>query len=153
MMTLEAFETLGAWGWIIFGIILCAAELTVPGAFLVWIGFASIAVGVINIAFIIPTVWNLVLFSIFAVGFALIGRMVYGGLETDGEGAKLNQRAQALIGQVFQLDEQIGASGAVGRVRVDDTVWRVRGPTLPAGAQVRVAGVSDDGVTPRVEPL
>jgi len=30
-----------------------------------------------------------------------------------------------------------------GRVRVDDTVWLVEGPDLPAGARVQVTGVAN----------
>ena len=30
-----------------------------------------------------------------------------------------------------------------GRIQIDDTVWRVAGPDLPVGAQVRVVAVKD----------
>lgn len=145
MLTLEALESMGAWMWIIFGIVLCAAELTVPGAFLIWIGFAAIGVGVINIAITVPTVWNLLIFSALAVAFALIGRKVYGGTDQEAPNG-LNQRAQSMIGRAYLLDQAIAAHGA-GRIRVDDSVWRVRGPALPAGAPVTVTGVAEDGVT------
>ena len=36
-----------------------------------------------------------------------------------------------------------------GKLRVDDTVWKVEGADCPAGVQVRVTGV--DGVMLRVE--
>ena len=148
-MTLESFEALGPWGWVIFGIILCAAELTVPGAFLVWIGFASMAVGLVNMATPVPTVWNLVMFSIFAIGFVIIGRMIYGGAEQNADGAQLNQRARALVGRNFRLDQEISAG--MGRIRVDDSVWRVSGPALASGVEVKVVGVAADGVTLMVE--
>ena len=149
MLTLEALESMGAWMWIIFGIVLCAAELTVPGAFLIWIGFAAIAVGVLNIAIAVPTVWNLVIFSVLAVAFALIGRKVYGGADKQTPNG-LNQRAQSMIGRAYLLDQEIGAHAA-GRIKVDDSHWRVRGPAMPAGAPVKVVGVDEDGVTLLVE--
>ena len=148
-VTLEALESMGAWMWIMFGIVLCAAELTVPGAFLIWIGFAAIAVGVLNIAIVVPTAWNLLIFSVLEIAFALIGRKFYGGAEKENPNG-LNRRAQAMIGRVYLLDQEIGAHAA-GRIRVDDSFWRVRGPALPAGAQVKIVAVDEDGVTLTVE--
>lgn len=47
----------------------------------------------------------------------------------------LNRRHDALIGRVFTLDEPI-VQGA-GRVRVDDSTWRVTGPDRPAGTKAK----------------
>jgi inner membrane protein len=38
----------------------------------------------------------------------------------------------------------------VGRVRIDDSVWRIAGPDLPAGAKVRVE--TADGALLKVVP-
>jgi membrane protein implicated in regulation of membrane protease activity len=54
-----------------------------------------------------------------------------------------------LVGRHFLLERAI-VNGA-GAIRVHDSVWRVTGPDLPQGTQVRVTGV-DDGVLLRVEP-
>ena len=40
-------------------------------------------------------------------------------------------------------------AGGQGRIRVDDSVWRITGPDAPAGASVRVVRV--DGATLVVE--
>ncbi|MFD0936463.1 NfeD family protein, partial [Methylobacterium trifolii] len=34
-----------------------------------------------------------------------------------------------------------------GRIRFDDTLWRVSGPDLPAGARVRVTGMAGTVLT------
>ena len=60
----------------------------------------------------------------------------------------LNQRGRNYLGQVYVLVEPI--SEGVGKARVDDSVWRVAGPDLPAGTKVRVVAV-EDGVAMRVE--
>ncbi|MBE2187453.1 MAG: NfeD family protein, partial [Rhodothermales bacterium] len=59
----------------------------------------------------------------------------------------LNRRAEGFIGRVFVLDEPILAG--VGRVRIDDSVWRIEGPDTAAGQAVKVVAV--DGATLRVE--
>jgi len=51
----------------------------------------------------------------------------------------LNQRGQQYTGRVFTLDHPI--VNGIGKVVVDDSTWRVKGPDLAAGTNVRVVGV------------
>ena len=67
--------------------------------------------------------------------------------EEDAGPSALNRRGHALVGRVFTLETPI-VEGS-GRIRVDDSSWRVTGPSAPAGAQVRV--VRADGATLVVE--
>jgi membrane protein implicated in regulation of membrane protease activity len=48
---------------------------------------------------------------------------------------------------VFSLTEPI--SNGVGKVIVDDSTWKIKGPDLPAGTHIRVKGV--EGVIFTVE--
>ena len=59
----------------------------------------------------------------------------------------LNRRTDALVGRVFTLEKPI--VDGIGTVRIDDTVWRVRGPECPAGSRVKV--VRSDGASLTVE--
>jgi membrane protein implicated in regulation of membrane protease activity len=63
------------------------------------------------------------------------------------DATSLNRRAEALVGRVFTLEAPI--AGGVGRIRVDDTSWRVTGPDMLEGAAVRVVRV--EGATLVVE--
>ena len=47
------------------------------------------------------------------------------------------------------MAQYIYTMNGVGKVVVDDSTWRVKGPDLPAGTHVRVVGV--DGVVFVVE--
>jgi len=49
---------------------------------------------------------------------------------------QLNLRSAQYVGQVVVLSEAIVQG--YGRARVGDGYWKVRGPELPAGAEVRV---------------
>jgi membrane protein implicated in regulation of membrane protease activity len=60
----------------------------------------------------------------------------------------LNRRGEQYVGRQFTLEQPI-VNGR-GSVKVDDTVWRVAGPDLPAGARFTVRGA--DGATLLVEP-
>ena len=60
----------------------------------------------------------------------------------------LNRRAETYVGRVFTLEKPI--INAVGHVRIDDTIWRVSGPDIPAGSRVRI--VRTEGANLFVEP-
>jgi len=58
-------------------------------------------------------------------------------IETDHP--TLNRRGEQYVGRRFTLDEPI--VNGVGKLRVDDTTWKIMGDDLPAGSQVTVTGV------------
>ena len=49
-MIAELIARLGPWAWIILGVVLIGLELPAPGVFLVWLGLAAIATGLIDAA-------------------------------------------------------------------------------------------------------
>ncbi len=133
--------------WLIAGLALCAAETLVPGAFLIWIGAAALAVGVVEFFLPLALTPQLLLFAALVVALVFVGKRVYGSLDAGTPQLPLS-RAHALIGKEFFLDEAIVRG--YGRIRVGDSVWRVAGENLPAGAKVRVVAV-EDGAEVRVE--
>ena len=126
--------------WLVAGLALCAAETFVPGAFLIWIGLAAVALGGIEFFVAIELTPSLLLFAALVVVFVFIGRRVYGSLDSGAPPLPLS-RAHALIGKEFYLDEAI--ERGYGRMRVGDSLWRVAGDDLPKGAKVRVVAVED----------
>jgi membrane protein implicated in regulation of membrane protease activity len=133
--------------WLVAGLALCAAETFVPGAFLIWIGLAAVVVGVVEFFVAVALTPALLLFAALVVAFVFVGRRVYGSLDSGAPQLPLS-RAHAMIGKEFYLDEAIERGH--GRIRVGDSVWRVAGEDLPAGAKVRVVAV-EDGAEVRVE--
>lgn len=142
-------EIPGSWLWLIAGLILCGLEMFAPGVFLLWLGLAAIATGLALFIAPLSATWTLVLFAAFAVVALALGRKFYGAMDEPPSGPRLNSRAEALAGKVLVLETAIVRGE--GRARVQDTVWSVSGPDMPAGAQVRVTGV-ESGVTLKVEP-
>jgi inner membrane protein len=133
--------------WIVAGLALCGAETLAPGAFLIWIGAAAMVIGIVEFFFPLALAPQLLLFAALVGVFVFIARRVYGSLDAGAPPLPLS-RAHALIGKEFYLDEAIARG--FGRIRVADSVWRVAGEDLPAGAKVRVVGV-EDGSMVRVE--
>jgi membrane protein implicated in regulation of membrane protease activity len=139
---------LGAWSWIIAGAVLLAFELAVPGAFMMWLGLAAVLVGAISLAVDWSWQWQCVAFAAFALASVPLWRRFARKVEPESQAPLLNRRTEALVGRVFTLDKPI--VDGVGTVRIDDTIWRVRGPDRPAGSRVRVTQA--DGANLAVEP-
>jgi membrane protein implicated in regulation of membrane protease activity len=135
--------------WLLGGLVLCAAETLVPGAFLIWIGAAAAIVGAIAYFFALDLTTQLLLFGALVVGLVLVGRKVYGSLDA-GPDPLPQSRAHAMVGADFYLDEPIVRG--YGRIRVGDSSWRVKGDDCPAGAKVRVVAV-EEGSLLRVEQV
>ena len=128
--------------WWILALLLIAGELLVPGYFLLWIGLAAAAMGVL--LWVVPTVGLLaqaIVFGLLAFAACLVyARWVRPKLERRAPGSeRLNRRAEQMIGQRYELIEAI-VNGR-GKARVGDGQWLVSGPDLPVGSTVEVIGV------------
>jgi membrane protein implicated in regulation of membrane protease activity len=140
----EMFWTLGAWNWLIFGVLLMALEVAAPGVFLFWLGLAALLVGLLSFGLHLPWQVQFLLFAVFAAAAVpLWRRLARGGAAS--ERPFLNRRAAALVGRVFTLEKPI--VDGWGTVRIDDTVWRIAGPDTPAGSRVRIVQVDGANLT------
>ena len=139
-MIRDAFISLGAWAWIILGLILIGVELLAPGAFFLWLGLAAIATGLLDAVLSLSWQASSLLFAVLCVAAVILGRFVTrSGTQAEPQAELLNQRGQSLVGRVFTLEAPI--KDGEGRIRVDDSSWRVTGADRFAGAKVRVVRV------------
>jgi membrane protein implicated in regulation of membrane protease activity len=137
----------GVWDWFIAGGILLILEILAPGVFMLWLGLAAIAVGLLSL--VVPWSWQLqfVAFAVFAIAAIPLWRRLAGKADAPTDQPFLNRRSEALVGRVFTLDKPI-VDGA-GTVGIDDTVWRIIGPDIPAGSRVKITRA--DGTALHVE--
>ena len=136
------------WHWWIVAGILLILELTAPAFFFLWLGISAAAVGLILLVF--PSIdieTQLILFAIASVVAVLAWRKYRETRPVSNDQPNLNRRGQQYIGRVFSLSAPI--TNGVGKVTVDDSTWKVKGPDLPAGTHIRVTGI--DGVVFKVE--
>lgn len=131
--------------WWVLALILIAGEVLAPGYFLLWIGIAAAAMGVI--VFALPDLGVLAQAVLFAA-LAFISCIAYWKLVrprlqrgASAESELLNRRGARMIGQRYVLETAI-VNGR-GKARVGDGQWLVEGPDLPAGSTVEVIGVED----------
>src|SRR5258708_32928 len=109
----EIFVTLGTWNWLVFGIILMALELAVPGMFLFWLGLAALLVGLLSFA--IHPSWQaqILMFAVFAAAAVpLWRRLARSNSAPSQSNPFLNKRADARVGRGFSLEKPIIAAAA-----------------------------------------
>lgn len=138
------------WGWLGAGLALIALEVLVaPGSYLLWIGIAALAMAGLSTLVTLSAGVELAVFGVLGLVCGLAGWRIYGARVENDAARDLHDPALTFVGRVFTLATPI--ENGFGQVRVDDTVWRVSGPALPAGTAVRVKML--DGSTLVVEPL
>jgi membrane protein implicated in regulation of membrane protease activity len=138
-----------AWLWLIGGVVLLIAEVIAPGFFLMFIGGAAIATGLISAILPFGLPLQLALFAILAVASARIGgRRAYARRYDYSPDPYLNDRAGRLLGKIVVVVEPVDSHG--GRVRVGDSQWSARGGPAAVGERVRVVDI--EGNCLKVEP-
>lgn len=139
---------LGGWSWVILGLVLIGGEVLAPGVFLIWFGLAALLTGAV--VGLTDIGWQIaaLVFAGFSLVTVLVGRLLMRHKSEEPDAATgLNDRGRQLIGKVFKLEATM--LGGEGRIRVGDSSWRVTGPELLAGSDVKVVGV--EGATLLVE--
>ena len=81
MSDIGLFTSIDYIAWLIAGLVLCAAETIMPGAFLIWIGAAALILGVVEFFLPLEFTAQLLLFAALVVALVVIGRRVYGSID------------------------------------------------------------------------
>ena len=147
---MEAVTYLAYWHWLVLGLSLIIFEIIAPTAVFLWFAVAAVIVGLILLFF--PDVsWEtqVMLFSILSIAAVIAWRLYIKKYPpADNQYPTLNKRGEDLVGRVFTLQEDIVDN--YGKIRVDDTMWKIRGADITAGKRVRVVEV--DGTVLVVRP-
>lgn len=140
---------LGPWNWMVLGFILLAIEILAPGFFLIWIGLAAIATGLLSLLFVDAAFWGwqiqMLVFAVFVLISVAVGRRIMRDRSSESDEPLLNLRAEQLVGRTATLAEPI--NNGQGRVKLDDTTWRISGPDLPEGSRIRIVAVQGGRLT------
>ncbi len=138
------FPDMTYWAWLIIGLTLFALELLAPVTFFLWLGTSALVTALM--LFIFPDIsWQIqfLVFSVLSVISVILSRRFLVNRQTESEVPNLNRRGQQYVGRAFTLSEAIVQG--VGKIKVGDTHWNVKGPPLKKGAEVRVT--ESDGTT------
>ena len=143
-------QHLSFWDWLAFGTVLLILEVFGAGGYLLWIGVAAAAVGVLTYVFPeLPWAWQFLVFALLSVLTAVFWWQRQRSSAKPSDAPGLNRRGSEFVGRSFVLHE--GIVDGRGKIKAGDSLWLVIGPDLPAGSSVRVTG--QDGVLLKVEAL
>lgn len=147
-MIMDGVIDISFWHWVLLGVVFITAEAFVPGAFFLGMGISALIVG--GGLWAMPDMdWKVQLFAfaVLSVISIFVGRKVLKHKPVESDQPLLNQRGAQYVGRSFNLHEPI--VNGDGKIRVDDSTWRVAGTDAPAGTLVKVTGVR--GVVLEVE--
>ncbi|TSE02711.1 NfeD family protein [Mesorhizobium intechi] len=144
---------LGPWNWMVLGFVLLVVEVIAPGFFMLWIGIAALIIGAVSLLIWDAAIWSwqvqVLAFLALSLVSAFVGKKLMGGRDQPTDQPLLNRRGAQMVGRMATLAEPI--KDGRGRIKLGDTLWRVAGPDLPAGTQVRVTSAADTDLELTVE--
>ncbi|OYY79400.1 MAG: hypothetical protein B7Y43_03010 [Sphingomonas sp. 28-62-20] len=141
-MTLDGLIANAALLWLGAAILLGAAELMVPGVFLVFLAIAAAITGLAVFALpVLPLSAQLVAFALWSVVSILIGKRWYHDYPVATADPLLNDRGARLIGELVTVVTPI--IQGEGRVKVGDGEWIAIGADAAAGERLRVTAIRD----------
>lgn len=149
-MMAELFQHVDHWSWWILAVVLLVLEAFVPGTFFMWMGIAAGVVGFLLL--LIPDMgwdYQIAIFAVLSVTAVIVWRKYQARHPVESDQPKLNRRGEQYVGRTFTLEEPL--VNGHGKIRVDDSTWRILGEDCDAGSRVKVVGV--DGVLLKVELL
>lgn len=149
-MTPDTLIELTHWHWWILAIVLVVLEVFAPGAVFLWLGISAAVVG--SLLYFVPGIdweYQLLIFSVLSILSILLWKKYQSKNPVQTDQPQLNRRGSQYIGRLFTLDEPI--VNEVGKIHVDDTIWKIQGEDCPANTRVRVTGV--DGTILLVEVI
>lgn len=138
------------WHWWIFAVALIIIEILAPSFFALWMGIAAFFTGLVLL--LIPDLgweYQLMLFAVLSVFSIVLWRRYYLKNPIVSDQPNLNRRGEQYIGRIVTLQSPI--VDGVGKIRLDDSSWKVEGPDCAAGQKVRI--VSLQNVVFAVEPV
>jgi membrane protein implicated in regulation of membrane protease activity len=145
---MSILHVLTPWHWWVLAILLVILEVFSPGIFLLWLGIASAIVGV-GLWFWpdLGWQWQLLGFALLSILSILLARTYLSFRPIKTDRPNLNRRGEQYIDRTFTLETPI--INGFGKIKVDDSIWKVEGLDAVAGTRVRVIGV--DGALLKVE--
>lgn len=136
------------YAWLAIGLVLAAAEMAIPGVFLIWMSGAALIVGALAWFTPIGVPLQIVIFALLAIVAVFLGRRYVRDHPIHEADPLMNKRADRLVGETVVVTQPI--EGGNGKVRLGDSEWLARGADAAVGARLRVTG--HDGVVLLVEP-
>jgi len=141
--------TLTPWHWLTVAVLLLVVEMLIGSYYLLWVSFAAFLVAIVQWIFGIGWGAQVFIFTLVAILSVIVWYIYDQRRNKTSSRPLLNKRGHQYIGRTFQLSEPI--INGVGKIKVDDSTWKVKGNDAPINTAVRVKDI--DGTELIVEIL
>lgn len=130
------------WHWWILAVALIIIEILLPTFFALWLAIAAALTGLLLLIF--PALgweWQLLLFALFSVVSIVAWRRYYQKHPIKTDEPMLNRRGEGYVGRELTLSQPI--IDGIGKIRLDDSTWKVQGQDCPVGTRVRITALNN----------
>lgn len=135
------------WYWFIIAFAFIALEVFISsGTYLLWMGLASIVVGIVSYFFQnLGLVYEGLLFGVCSLASVLVWKYyLKDRLRSRETPNHLNRRGEDFVGMSLTLTNPLKDGHGVHKI--GDTQWRLKGPDLPEGTKVKVVGLDGNAL-------
>ncbi len=130
------------WHWWILATVLIIFEVLLPTFYLLWTGIAAFIVGLV--VWLVPSLHGEIQFIAFAV-LSVLSMVLWNRYSrnnpTETDEPLLNRRGEQYVGRVITLKAPI--TDGTGKVKIDDSTWKVEGEDCDAGTKIKITGVNN----------
>ncbi len=138
---MDWLSTVEYWHWLVLGVVLVILEVLSPAAFFLWLAISAGIVGILLLAN--PDMaweYQILAFALFSVVSIAVWRMYLKRHPIETDQPTLNRRGEQYVGRLFSLEQAV--VNGHGKIRVDDSTWKIEGPDCGSGTRVRIIGVA-----------
>ncbi len=137
---MEWLDQIEFWHWLIAAVVMIIIEMILPAAYFLWMGISAFIVGLLIYAVPgLPVLIQVIIFGVLSIVSLILYKRHKKSNPNVNDQPNLNRRGEQYVGRSFTLEEAI--VNGVGKIKVDDSTWKVKGSDMPAGSKVRVMSV------------
>jgi membrane protein implicated in regulation of membrane protease activity len=129
------------WYWWVIAVVLLVVEMLVSGFFFLWMSAAALVTGMV--VWLIPSASadvQVFVFSSLSIIAIVTWKILVKKSVVVSDRPLLNKRGAQYVGRVFNLYEAI--ENGQGKIRVDDSIWKVHGEDCGINTKVKVTAVN-----------
>jgi membrane protein implicated in regulation of membrane protease activity len=130
------------WHWWILAVVMIILEILAPTFFALWMGVAAFLTGV-SVYFMPEMQWEyqVFIFALLSVASIIAWKIYYKNNPLGSDEPLLNRRGEQYVGRVITL--QVPIVDGQGKVKVDDSTWKIEGENCPAGTKVKIVSLNN----------
>lgn len=129
------------WYWWVGGLVFLVIEILASGFFFLWLAVAAAITGVL--VWLIPSIslsLQIFIFALLSIASIFAWKFLARKTKaTNSDHPTLNRRGEQYLGRIFNLHQAI--ENGEGKIKVDDTIWKVHGEDCNISTKVKVTAV------------